>query len=287
MAMHFFKKSILLFLFLGLYICYPLSAKIVQLDDIKYFKQEAGPLDKNSLVLFDIDYTLIVPKDVVLGPRGKKFSHKLIAEILENPDFVPPGKYPDGFLFGKVLTTAQFVPVDSRSTTIIRELQNENIPTLALTAAEARKLGEMESFANFRINQLMEMGFDFSNTFPRIEFLKFTKSDDKEFHPIFKSGILFASKHPKGEVLKQFLEALHLSPKKVVFVDDRMEYLQSVEKTMSEKGIEFIGLYYTAAEKLSGELDKKLGEFQFRYLAEQGEWLGDEDAKVYLAKVNP
>lgn len=83
--------------FLCFYCCCSLFGKILQIDDIKHFDAEVGELDAQSLVLFDVDYTLIVPKDVILGPRGKEISYQLIAEILENPAVVPTDKYPEDF----------------------------------------------------------------------------------------------------------------------------------------------------------------------------------------------
>jgi hypothetical protein len=263
---------------------YPLFGSIVKMEEIKHFEKEVGDLDNHSLVLFDVDETLIVPKDAILSPRGRHLSRKLMVEILGNPAIVPPGKYPEGFLLGRVLTTAQFAIVEPQCLTVIQELQNRGIPVIALTAAEAAQMGEIEDFADFRVNQLREFGFDFRGTFPKTDSLKLAKSSEKKFHPLFKSGVLFSSDHPKGEVLKQFLSELQLFPKKVVFVDDRLDFLQSVEGAMNELGIEFIGFHYTAAEKLSPALDENLAEFQARYLAQHGRWLSDDEARKSLSE---
>jgi hypothetical protein len=146
---------------------------------------------------------------------------------------------------------------------LIKCLQDKKIRTIALTAAPAGKLGAIESMADWRIDELKKMGFNFFLAFPEIQFLEFPKKVDKEFHPIFKSGILFSSKHPKGDILKQFLMTIHWIPSKVVFIDDRLEYLQSAENAMKEMGIDFTGLHYLAAEKLPCDLNEKLAEFQF------------------------
>ena len=72
-------------------------------------------------------------------------------------------------------------------------------------------------------------------------------------------------------------------PKKIIFVDDNLSYVQSVGMTMSALGVEVIGFYYTAVDSLSKTLDLKLCELQFRHLIERGEWLSDKEAADLLA----
>lgn len=248
-----------------------LSADIIHIDDLKDAEQELLQLDQDALVLFDVDYTLLIPNDTILRPCGQELVKRLKSEIVE--------KDLDEYLHSQVLLQAKSSLVDEASPLLIRHLQERGIRTIALTAAPAGKWGVIESMADWRINELKEFHFDFSSAFPSVHFLEFPKKSDKEFHPVFKSGVLFSSKHPKGDVLKQFLDAMEWYPTKVLFIDDRIAYLLSVEKVVNEMGIDFTGFHYTAAEILPDKVDEKLAEFQFRYLAEHGEWLSDEEAK--------
>lgn len=256
-----------------------LLADIIEITNLNEAGQEFLQLDDNSLVLFDVDYTLLIPNDAILRPCGQLLVKKLIKEILENPSIVSPGKYPDGYLLSQTLIQAKSSLVDEKSLQLIKCLQEKKIRTIALTAAPAGKLGVIDSMADWRIDELKNFGFDFTAAFPKIQFLEFPKRVDKKFHPIFKSGILFSSKHPKGDILKQFLKVVHWMPSKVVFIDDRLEYLQSVANVMKEMGINFTGFHYVAAEKLPCELDEGLAEYQFKYLADHAKWLSDGDAK--------
>lgn len=80
-------------------------------------------------------------------------------------------------------------------------------------------------------------------------------------------------------VLKTFLERLGFKPNKVMFMDDSIEQLKSVESAANALGIEFIGFHYIAAETISCEFNEKVGEFQFKNLVEHEEWMSDSDAK--------
>lgn len=259
-----------------------LTAEIIQVDRLHLIEPHLQQLDQNALVLFDVDYTLTIPDDAILRPCGQKLVKQFSSEIIENPSIVPPGKYSLGYLYCQVPLKAKCSLVDGNSPALIKQLQNRGVRTMALTAAPGGKLGLIESMALWRINELKEFGFDFTSAFPTTPVIEFPKRRDKEYPPLFHSGVLFSSKHSKGDVLKQFLDAIHWYPTKVVFIDDRVEYLQSAETVLKELGIPFTGFHYTAAEKLPCTLDERLAEFQFRYLAEFGTWLSDAEAKQKL-----
>jgi hypothetical protein len=112
-----------------------------------------------------------------------------------------------------------------------------------------------------------------------VEFLEFPKDSDKQHPPLFKSGILFSSTHPKGDILRQFLDAIRWYPSHVVLIDDRIESLESVESALNAMRIPFTGYHYLAVEKLPINLDHEVAEYQFRHLEEQEIWLSDADAR--------
>ena len=76
-------------------------------------------------------------------------------------------------------------------------------------------------------------------------------------------------------------------PKKVVFIDDSIGYLESVEQVLNEMGIDFIGFHYMEGEELPCTLDNKVAEFQFRYFAENVKWLSDDQAKEMMKNKKP
>lgn len=270
-----------LFAALCFFICLQvkLLANIIEIANLNDVGKEFLQLDDNSLVLFDVDYTLLIPNDAILRPCGQLLVNKFIKEILENPFVVPPEKYTQGYFLSQILTQAKSSLVDEKSLPLIKCLQDKKIRTIALTASPAGKLGIIDNMADWRIDELKKFGFDFTSAFPGVQFLEFPKREDKEFHPIFKSGILFSSKHSKGDILKQFLKSIHWMPSKVIFIDDRLEYLQSVANVLKEMGINFTGFHYIAAEKFRCELDEGLAEYQFKYLTDHSKWLSDEEAK--------
>lgn len=268
-----------------IFVCHTLSATIVEVYTLQAIEQECSTLDKNSLVLFDVDYTLIAPEDAILGPQGEELKKKIMSKTLNDPFVVPEGKYPRGYLASKIMLQAKNSPVDPQSLSVIKTLQDKQIPTIAITTVPASKLGIIENLADWRIEELKRFGFDFSKAFPKTAFIDFPKQKEKEFKPLFKSGILFTSKHSKGDILKQFLQTIHFHPNKVILVDDRVEHLESVEKVLNDMGIDFFGFHYTAAEKREGSIDEELAKFQFDYVVENAKWLSDEQARLLKEEI--
>jgi hypothetical protein len=276
-------KAVFLLLFFNVFCVAALFGKIVPLETLEQFKKEVGPLDARSLVLFDVDDTLIVPVDAVLTPKGRALIERFITER-QNDNLHP---FDLAFFVGRVLTMARLHLVEDYALELLQSLQHQEIKVIAFTAAESGQIGEIISFADFRVNQLQELGFNFTQAFPTFDFLTLCKTDLRKGDPLYKSGVLFSSEHPKGDILKQFLLKLELKPNQVVLVDDKMENLVSVEAAMEDMHIEFLGLHYLAAEKRSKEVDEKLALYQLKHLIEHAEWLSDEHALERLEQERP
>ena len=61
----------------------------------------------------------------------------------------------------------------------------------------------------------------------------------------YTQGILFAGdRNEKGTVLKQFFAEVGYSPSQIVFIDDKLKHVQSVEVAMKELAVPFLGFRY-------------------------------------------
>ncbi len=246
-----------------------LAGEILTTSDFSVIEEIAEELDSNSLVLFDVDATLIVPKEAILKPEGKELFKQLTKG------------YKDRDLFRDIRMQALHSLVDNRSLPFIQKLKERKIPALAFTAAPAKIRG-VEQPADWRVNELKRYGFDFSKTFSNCNFLELPKNASEQHIPMFKSGVLFSSFHPKGDILVIFLQMMDLHPKKVLFVDDEIEHVRSVVTSLEEHGIECIGIHYTAANNSSFELNAEQARFQVDYFAKHNVWLSDLDSQKLL-----
>lgn len=103
----------------------------------------------------------------------------------------------------------------------------------------------------------------------------------------FANGFLFLNpstlKPNKGAILCRFFDSINYVPKKIVFVDDNFEFLQSVQDGLAKKypDVEFKGIHYCKTQDLKFDesilndvLNKKFGK---------NWWLLEDDEQVEFA----
>lgn len=242
------------------------AGEIITTNDFGVIEKEAEQLDGNALVLFDVDNTLIVPYDAILKPKGKNLFKRLIAS------------HADRDLFREIRMKAPHVLVDERSISLVQKLQQNKIPVIAFTAAPSKVRGEGQPGV-WRVDELQRYGFDFSPAFPNTNSLVLPKDINQQHVPLFKSGVLYSSFHSKGDILVAFFQQLSLEPKKVIFVDDEFDHVQSVAASLDKKGIPCISIHYTAANDFSCDLNFEQACFQINFFIEHDIWLDDHESK--------
>lgn len=243
------------------------AGEIMTTADFSLIEEETLKLSKNALVLFDVDATLIVADDALLKPKGKSLFKKLISNFAEC----------DRDLFREIRMHAPHSIVDNRSIRLVRDLQQKGIPVLAFTSAAANiknsELGE------WRVKELRGYGFDFGIAFEHLSTLSLPKNPEISYCPMYNSGVLYSSLHPKGDILTLFLKKINCQPEKVIFVDDELEQVQCVVEAMDKQGIPCLGIHYTAVDEMVAELDIDQASFQVNYFVKNNVWVCDYNAK--------
>lgn len=248
------------------------AGEIITTSDFAVIENEAHKLDEDSLILFDVDATLIVPNDVLLKPKGKDLFEQLVASCTERD------------LFREIRMRAPHSVVDDKSIDLVQNLQLNKIPVIAFTAAPS-KVRSVEEPGVWRVDELQSYGFDFSPAFPGLNFVELPKNATQQHVPLFRSGVLYSSLHPKGDILIAFLQQVGLKPKKVIFVDDELKHVQSVVASLDQQGISCVGIYYTAANEVPCDLNEEYARFQVNYFVEHDIWLSDSACKQLLELV--
>ena len=271
-----FKEIVLLFLLCSCLVLTQGFALIVESPTLDTFEGALASIDQETLVLFDVDETLIVSKDLILRPCARNLWKKYAKEAYENLE-ISPAPYLDNHILGLILPKMDYELVHPRVVSIIHALQQQNIKTIAFTKMMTGAYGSVPCMEDWRIAHLKQLGMDFSGAFPQFQKV--------EIHPLrtgppslFKEGLLCANRQDKGPVLVAFLKSIDWKPSKILFLDNRYDYLQSVESALQGSGIEFLGFYYTEVEKRPCTIDSELAKFQFEHLAKTGIWLNDVEA---------
>lgn len=252
-----------------------IEALIIETPNLTPLENEITHLDEETLVVFDVDFTLIVPQDMVL--RGEDFWPLAYAKSSSLPD---GGEH----TYSQLLLQSKSQLIDPKVLDIIEALKNKNVKVIALTAIRTGKFGHIPSMEDWRIQHLASFGIDFGPSAPYSDEIKFTEFNWKNHHPVFKQGIIASGRYPKGEVLASFLRKINWKPKKVIFIDDLIDFIESVETEMDKFDVEHTSYHYTAVSQLPYEFNEEAAHFQIDYLIEHGIWLSDEEVQKQMAE---
>lgn len=257
-------------------LCASLSSEIIEAYDLSELADHFQTLDAQSLLLWDVDSTLIVPADQVLSPGNEDFREELETQYLGSKTYQEVG-----WLVSKIFHRMSFCLVDEQVVDLISTLRNRSIPMLGFTAMETGPFGVIESMEEWRINQLRDLGIDFSAVFPQHSDLEWEETSPFYGYPAFREGILCSDRLPKGVVLTTFLQKIEWRPTRILFIDDNLNFLKSVDTAMEALNIPFIGVHYRAVERIKSPLDEELAHHQFHLLINEQVWLPDHEAKTY------
>lgn len=237
----------------------------------------------NTLVVFDIDQVLIMTEDHFIHPHAEHIFLEKRQKALESATNEQELKDMEETLSLSLLMPKRIL-VENESPAILRNLR-KSAKTIALTSMPSGKFGLIPSIADWRVNHLKTLDIHFNEAFVKHErfVLRELEKPGKTL-PLYHSGILFSSGYTKGEVLVAFFKKMNHYPSKVIFVDDLIENLNSVEEALEALGIPFEGYHYLGAHRYFQEIDEELLDYQFQHLIQRKEWLSDKEVRKRLKK---
>ncbi|MFP3012380.1 MAG: DUF2608 domain-containing protein [Rickettsia sp.] len=261
-------KTLLLSLICLSYSCF---AGITPTNDFKVIEECVNKADKDTLVIFDVDDVLMMPTDefAVNAPIRKELT-KQLKERYSKDELT--------YLYSCVFERRTVQPVNSNMKGLIKNLEQRNIPAIALSGWWTGKYGKIAEMENLRFVGLKQVDITFINTSPFKEDMIFPELKNKSGIPMLKSGVILTALADKGLVLKAALKKSNLHFKKIIFIDDDLEYLKSVEKFCHELNIGFQGIHYGAAKIAPLPiLDKEKEQLRYEILEKEHIWLLDKE----------
>lgn len=221
-------------------------------------------VDEETWVFIDVDNTLI-ESCVHLGSAQWRGHIKQKARNLGYDT-----KQSEFILDKFWLFVQPFVPVrlvDPDSAEVIQKLNESNTYLFALTAREPVESAHTQKQLSSVDVSLSSSAFQEALVLP---------SD----HPgLLDKGVIYCGDNTKSETLIALFNAIGRAPKKVVFVDDRLEQVSALEETLEAMGIEFVGIRFSAADERVKSFDGDIADLQFSLLPAI---VSDEEARQIL-----
>lgn len=241
----------------------------------------------NAVVVFDIDLVLMVLDTYAFSScsfksgLGEKLNDKILKACNGDKNSEKYKNFMSKLLYDTTL-------VNVKLPKIIKDLQNKGVKVIAHTSRDIGKYGAVACQEDLMIQQLKNLGIDFSEAFDGQEIIidNVRKIAGKPY-PIFKKGILFSGIgwYSKGEVQKALYQKIGWDPKHVVFIDDHDKHLHSVGEEMGSVNVPVTGVHYTEVEsrKCSEDAYKnKRANFQVDQLIKTNKWISDKEANTLL-----
>lgn len=228
-----------------------LTPKIVIVHSITEATPHFEEVDERTVVFIDVDATLTIPSDPHLQPHIIRHHQSVYNEFVT-------GLSPDQSYYFNHLWCIESPSqlLDDEFPGIISALQARRAKVLAYTAAKTGGVGPfIDSFPEWRYQELKRLGIDFSKDFPgEVLFKDF--SDFAGNCPGMHKGVVYSGqKLKKGDVVDPVIDALALEcdPLKVIVIDDRLDHIESIKDALRKRfsSLQFIGIHYRRLDRLS------------------------------------
>lgn len=247
-------------------------ADIMMISDFIPLKKLLEEADQDTLVIFDVDHVLIMPTDEYTLNRHpyRKELWKEIEGRLSKEEMKT--------LYGLTASKAKWRLVDPDIIDIFTRLKERQIPSIALTSIYTGKFGNIEKLEDWRIKHLHDLGFDFVNLTPIKKEILLYELEEQDGIPMLKSGVILTAQIDKGKTLEYILRHNNYYPKTIIFIDDMLNNLESLERLSSKLKIKFHGLHYTAVSNMPiPVINKQIEKLRFQILEKEHKWLNHQE----------
>lgn len=240
---------------------YSLSAT-AEIHELKSYRDLDVRLLKDSLVIFDIDNTLI-RQDSEIGTH--QWGDDMRETAIKNGLSKDKASSYQHKLFASVQPYLSVVPVEERIRSILKFLDQHKTPHFALTARPS-------SLRERTLQQLGILRHNFAKSFP-------AQKDPALLKPFLQEGVIFSGDTPKGELLDLILQNSKSQPKRIIFIDDKLYNLESIEKSMADNDLELISYRYGGADDYVSGYNPVVADIIYSFLVESGSVLTNVEAE--------
>jgi hypothetical protein len=213
-----------------------IAAGRAEIRETKSMQEVFAAVDTNTLLVLDIDNTLIHPAGQLGSDQWYYYLSRRLQQTEKLDERAAADKAND--IWNKVQERIAVVPVETDSVTRLRALQDQGIKVLALTARSPDS-------RTITCKQLASAGYDLSRSTITTNKVAWQENGAIEF----ADGILMVGEHnSKGPALARFFKEVGYRPTRIVYADDRSKHTQSLEKVFGNSEIAFLGFRYGAAD---------------------------------------
>jgi hypothetical protein len=247
--------------------------ELIQISSLNEAQEILSKIDSDMLILLDVDDTLITPKSAMFRMDGQPdFIDQLKKRAAEIPNFI------------EILSTwrqqRQSILVEEGWPQMIADWQEMGATVYGFTQVTTGSFGIIKSMEEWRLTELHSHGIFFTPQAGGYDAFKILEGTHG--YACFYKGIMMTGPFTKRQMLENFMIALALQPKRIIFFDDRLEQVEAIAAFAKEHKIDFTGIHYQGALEIKGEGSQEIMVYQQKCLVEELRWLEDEEAAQEL-----
>jgi len=233
-------------------------------------------IDQNSLVLINIDNTIITPKSKLFRYNDNpyiNFTQNLYSLAVNDPSV--------NNAIAQLIEQRQMMLVESNWADFINQMKKQGATVLGLQEVTT-PCNLIENYEGWLYTLLYGFNINFTGKVNNKDVFRFNPSDASA--PIFYLGIIFTGSNSKVKSLIEFLKILPKEPTKIVIFANNKKDLENMDSYLRMVDIEYYGIEYLGWQMLPGSPDHQIAELQQSTLLNTGQWLEDDVASKMLNK---
>lgn len=267
--------------------CIQNQSEVKEICSLSEIQKEFDVADKDTLVVFDIDNTLLYSPITYFQPwfHDTEIGKQFWSQIRDHENSKQnPLEYRKTISAKGFIRNPHALLEPNLALKIIQELQNKGIKVIALTNFRTGSFGGdiIPSLPQWRYDRLSSLGINLSSSFSKQKIVLTNLTSKSGGNPQYYKGILLTDGLAKGPVLEEFLKLVEFEPKKILFIDDRPDYVESVKDFAANYSITFRGYIYSAVDTVRKVYNPVLVEYQLDRIINHDEFVSDEDARRAL-----
>lgn len=230
--------------------CITASIQLIgEIVEVNHFHEITDYVQHSSLVILDIDDTLLIPEQT-LGNDAWFIDRT--KDLIENKGMKKEVAFQKTIWEWEAIRKITKVQIVEKNTdAIIQHLQKNNIAIMGLTT-QGICMSEITPW------QLLSLNIDLNKTSPYKNDYYFRAGQGV----LYTQGILFTSGTKKGKALLSLLKHINFRPDHVVFINDKLTHLQDVEESLEDENIKYTGLRYSYSDERVANYSREIANIQ-------------------------
>uniref|UniRef100_UPI00397B1FC1 DUF2608 domain-containing protein n=1 Tax=Rickettsia endosymbiont of Urophora cardui TaxID=3066265 RepID=UPI00397B1FC1 len=233
-------------------------------------------IDQDSLVLINIDNTIITPKSKFFRYNDNPYVNftKNLYSLAVNDSSVNNS-------IAQLMQQRQMMLVEKNWVDFINQMKKQGATVLGLQEITT-PCNLIENYEGWLYTLLYGLGINFTSKVNDKDVFRFDPTDASA--PIFYLGIIFTGNTNKVKSLIEFLKIIPKEPSKIIVFANNKQDLKDMDSYLRNVDIEYYGIEYLGWQQLQGSPDLEVAKLQQSTLLNTGQWLEDDVAAKMLNK---